>query len=70
MANSDNPKNGAHLQVQVRDWFVENYGEGFDLEVPIEIGVNPELVKEHRFDLGLVRKLPGTWYTEIHVGNM
>ena len=51
MSNSDNPKNGARFQAQVQDWFTENHGEGFELEVPIEIGVNTDLVKEHRFDI-------------------
>lgn len=48
MSNSDNPRNGAMFQGQVRDWFHKQYGLGFELETKIPIG---DLVKNHKFDI-------------------
>lgn len=48
MSNSDNPKNGALFQSQVRSWLDKNCGNGFELEVKIPIG-NP--AKYHKFDI-------------------
>lgn len=48
MSNSDNPKKGAEFQKQVRNWFQEHYGTGFELETKIPIG-NP--AKDHKFDI-------------------
>ena len=48
MSNSDNPKKGAEFQKQVRNWFQEHYGTGFELETKITIG-NP--AKDHKFDI-------------------
>ncbi len=47
-SNSDNPKNGAVFQRQVRDWFMGKYGQGFELEKKIPIGDPP---KDHKFDI-------------------
>ncbi len=46
MSNSDNPRNGAMLQGQVRDWFHKQYGPGFELETKIPIG---DPAKNHRY---------------------
>ena len=48
MSNSDNPKNGAFFQKQVMEWFLTQYGTGFEMETKIPIG-NPE--KDHKFDI-------------------
>ena len=48
MGNSDNPRNGALFQEQVRDWFQDRFGPGFELEVKIPIGDPP---KDHKFDI-------------------
>ncbi len=48
MSNSDNPRNGAMFQGQVKNWFEKQYGTGFQLEVKIPIG-NP--AKDHKFDI-------------------
>ncbi len=47
-SNSENPQNGAIFQSQVRDWFIEHYGNGFELETKIPIGNPP---KDHKFDI-------------------
>ena len=48
MSNSDNPRNGAMFQRQVRDWFEKQYGTRFELEVKIPIG---KPAKDHKFDI-------------------
>ena len=48
MSNSDNPRNGAIFQRQVRDWFQQKYQKEFLLEKKLPIG-NP--AKEHKFDI-------------------
>ena len=54
-SNSDNPKNGAVFQRQVQNWFIENYGTGFELEKKIPIG---DPAKDHKFDIvNLERKM-------------
>lgn len=48
MSNSDNPKNGADFQLAVQQYFIREYGEGFELEKKIPIG---DPAKDHRFDI-------------------
>lgn len=48
MSNSDNPKNGALFQRQVRDWFQDSLNRPFELEKKLPIG---EPAKEHKFDI-------------------
>ena len=48
MSNSDNPKNGAVFQKQLRRWFQTSYNVEFELEKKIPIG-NP--AKDHKFDI-------------------
>lgn len=48
MSNSDNPRNGAVFQGQVRDWFQKQHGPGFELETKIPIG---DPAKNHKFDI-------------------
>lgn len=48
MSNSDNPRNGAMFQKQVKDWFQRNYAMFFELEKKISIGNPP---KDHKFDI-------------------
>ena len=48
MSNSDNPKNGALFQSQVKNWFQKRYASEFELEKEIQIG-NP--AKIHKFDI-------------------
>ncbi len=48
MSNSDNPRNGALFQRQVREWFEKQYGGDFQLEVKIPIG---KPAKDHKFDI-------------------
>ncbi len=48
MSNSDNPRNGAIFQNQVRVWFQEHYKTNFVTEKKIPIG-NP--AKDHKFDI-------------------
>ena len=50
MSNSDNPGNGAKFQMDVRDWFKDNYGDGFELEKKRPIGCQG-CTKEHKFDI-------------------
>ncbi len=49
--NSANPGNGAAFQKSVRDWFVNHYGPGFELETKIPIGTSDERKKDHKFDI-------------------
>ena len=51
MSNSDHPYLGKVFQEAVRDWFVKEYGSGFQLEVGIPIGVNNDEKKPHMFDI-------------------
>lgn len=48
MSNSDNPKNGADFQRAVQQYFIQEYGAGFELEKKIPIG---EPAKDHKFDI-------------------
>ena len=48
MSNSDNPRNGAIFQRQVKEWFQEHYEKSFELEKKIPIG---DPAKEHKFDI-------------------
>lgn len=48
MSNTDNPRNGALFQEQVKRWFEEHYHKTFELEKKIAIGNPP---KEHKFDI-------------------
>lgn len=48
MSNSDNPRNGAVFQDQVKNWFQKQFGPEFKLEEKIPIG-NP--AKNHKFDI-------------------
>lgn len=48
MSNSENPKNGADFQREVRQYFTEKYGSGFELEKKLAIGEPP---KDHKFDI-------------------
>lgn len=47
MSNSDNPAKGAAFEKQVKVWFEERYGQGFELK-RLPIGKPP---KDHAFDL-------------------
>ena len=48
MSNSDNPKKGADFQKKVQQYFIDNYGPGFELEKKLPIGDPP---KDHKFDI-------------------
>lgn len=48
MSNSDNPRNGTEFQKKVRQYLIEKYGPGYELEKKIPIGQPP---KEHKFDI-------------------
>ena len=48
MSNSDNPRNGAIFQKQVKEWFQKQYGPDFELEKKIAIG---DPAKDHKFDI-------------------
>lgn len=48
MSNSDNPKNGALFQSQVKEWFQKKYHKPFELEKKIPIGIP---AKDHKFDI-------------------
>ena len=51
MANSDHTKWGKEFQEQVRAWFINEYGPGFELEKEIELGATPKIKKSHKFDI-------------------
>ena len=48
MSNSENPKNGALFQRQVKDWFQAHFNTMFELEKKLPIG-SP--AKDHKFDV-------------------
>ena len=48
MSNSENPKNGALFQCQVKDWFQTHFNTIFELEKKLPIG-SP--AKDHKFDI-------------------
>ena len=48
MSNSDNPKHGADFQKAVRQYLINTYGQGYELEKKLPIGQPP---KEHKFDI-------------------
>lgn len=48
MSNADNPKEGAVFQKKVQQYFIDEYGPGFELEKKIPIGEPP---KDHKFDI-------------------
>ncbi len=48
MSNSDNPKNGAMFQRQVKDWFQTHFNTTFELEKKLPIGYP---AKDHKFDI-------------------
>jgi len=48
MSNSENPKKGADFQKKVQQYFIDEYGPGFELEKKIPIGEPP---KDHKFDI-------------------
>lgn len=70
MSNSDNPKKGADFQKQVMDWFLKEYGPGFEMETKIPIG-NP--AKDHKFDIVNLEKrivIECKCYTWTETGNV
>lgn len=70
MSNSDNPRNGAAFQSQVKDWFQKQYGPGFELETKMPIG-NP--AKNHKFDIANLEKkiaIECKRYTWTETGNV
>ena len=48
MSNSEHPKLGADFQRAVQRYFIQEYGDGFELEKKIPIG---EPAKDHKFDI-------------------
>lgn len=48
VSNADNPKNGATFQRLVKEWFMKEYNQTFELEKKIAIGNPP---KDHKFDI-------------------
>ena len=48
MNNSVNPKNGADFQKEVQQYFLTEYGPGYELEKKIPIGQPP---KDHKFNI-------------------
>ena len=48
MSNSENHRNGAAFQKEVKQYFIKKYGPGFEMETKIPIG-NP--AKDHKFDI-------------------
>lgn len=48
MSNSENPKNGALFQRQVKEWFQKRFNTSFELEKKLPIG---DPAKNHKFDI-------------------